>query len=366
MVSEQAFLLCLLIALGMAVGLVATKVCPNCHDRILSNEFNCLMYGEEAVQGSVPALLSHLLHGINHEFADLTWYPSQGKVIYKDPRVKGNLFHQTTVVIGMSKIKDFIKDMKNLQDMDPYQLCEVDIQNGMLMRFNKASSAYLGKMKDSIEIDIAYSLVVFLATLEAIHLDYQAIFIYSIAVSYVGNNIDGGMRYQMPGAFASWCLQVPIERWCLSIYNSSQMSQNAQGLFPMDYWFCNICGVQPARGFEYSMDVLPRFFKIKYDSGLLAEFLCLDTAKESYMISPRKCVLEFPHAVHESIFPELRVVRYGKLRGTFNSSLKILYWELCAKVHDEVVPWRNLLQQAQQLSDAEQEGFDKDAGNLRV
>jgi hypothetical protein len=43
------------------------------------------------------------------------------------------------------------------------------------------------------------------------------------------------------------------------------------------------------------------------DSGLLEELLCLDIAEESYMIPPGKCVLEFPRAVHESVFPELRV-----------------------------------------------------------
>jgi hypothetical protein len=26
------------------------------------------------------------------------------------------------------------------------------------------------------------------------------------------------------------------EQWCLSSYNSSQMSRNAQSLFPIDYW----------------------------------------------------------------------------------------------------------------------------------
>lgn len=222
----------------------------------------------------------------------------------------------------------------------------------------------------------------------------------SAPVSYVGNSIDAGVRSPMPVAVVSRCLEILMlyiqeqrnrpqdngigfwrklvhdyfapgatERWCLSSYSSSQMSRNAQGLFPMDYWFCNICGMQPGRGFEYSTDVLPRLFKIKYDSGLLEELLCLDIAEESYMVPPGKCVLEFPRAVHESVFPELRVVRYGKLRVTFNSSLKILSWEFCARVHDEVVPRKNLIQQAQQLTnlvEAEHEGSDKDASNLKA
>uniref|UniRef100_A0A0C9QW91 TSA: Wollemia nobilis Ref_Wollemi_Transcript_4428_3641 transcribed RNA sequence n=1 Tax=Wollemia nobilis TaxID=56998 RepID=A0A0C9QW91_9CONI len=222
------------------------------------------------------------------------------------------------------------------------------------------------------------------------------------ALSYAGNNIDGGVRSPMPSQHISRCLHVltsymqdqrkrgeqkennigfwrdlvhkyfapgATERWCLSSYSPSQMSRNAQGLFPMEYWFCNLCGVQPGRGFEYSTDVLPRLFKIKYDSGLLDELLCVDLPEESYILPQGKLVLVFLRAVHESIFPELRVVRYGKLRVTFGNNLKILSWEFCAKVHDEVVPRKNLLQQAQQLTnlvmETEQESFDKDAANLK-
>lgn len=221
------------------------------------------------------------------------------------------------------------------------------------------------------------------------------------ALTYANSNTDTGMRRQMPVEVASECLRVlteyiqeqkktkekndigswrkvvhdyfapgATERWCLSSYSPAQISRNAQGLFPMEYWFCNICGVQPGRGFEYSTDVLPRLFKIKYDSGLLDEHLCLDTAEESYVVSPGKQVLVFPRAVHESVFPELRVVRYGKLRVTFNNYQKILSWEFCTKVHDEVVPRKNLLQQAQQLTklvmETEQEGFDTDPENLKA
>jgi len=71
---------------------------------------------------------------------------------------------------------------------------------------------------------------------------------------------------------------------------------------------------------------------------------------------------------HNSIYA--RVVRYGKLRVTFNSSLKIFSWEFCARLHHEFFPWKNLLQQAQQLTDlvveVEQEGSDKDALNLKA
>eukprot|EP00252_Welwitschia_mirabilis_P023785 TRINITY_DN682_c0_g2_i2.p1 TRINITY_DN682_c0_g2~~TRINITY_DN682_c0_g2_i2.p1 ORF type:complete len:968 (-),score=210.21 TRINITY_DN682_c0_g2_i2:319-3222(-) len=162
---------------------------------------------------------------------------------------------------------------------------------------------------------------------------------------------------------------VATERWCLSSYMSSPMTKNAQGLLPMEYWFCNICGKQSGRGFEYNTDVLPRLLKIKYDSGLLDELLPLDMPKESYFVPPGKWVVEFSHAVHESVFQELRVVRNGKLRVSFNNSLKILSWEFCCDSHSEFVPRKNLHQHAQQLSnlvkEAEQEGFDKDPSNLK-
>eukprot|EP00250_Pteridium_aquilinum_P003296 c13620_g1_i1 orf=702-3743(+) len=215
------------------------------------------------------------------------------------------------------------------------------------------------------------------------------------------NGNEGNLRTQMPTVIAGRCIQVLMryiqeqqkrptgddilfwknlvneffvpgatKRWCLSSYNSMPMGRHAQNLFPMDYWFCNLCGVHPGRGFESSTDVLPRLFKIKYASGLVDELLFLDTAEERYMLPNGRLVLEFPRAVHESIFPELRVVRYGRLRVTFSSSFKIFSWEFCTKMHEEVVPRKSLLQQAQQLAklviDCDQEGFDKSAGNLKA
>lgn len=216
-----------------------------------------------------------------------------------------------------------------------------------------------------------------------------------------GNGVEGNIRNPMPGAIASRCIQVlmlyiqeqrkrpadngilfwrnlvkdffvpgAMKRWCLSSYNSSPMGKNAQGLFPMDYWFCNLCGVHPGRGFESSTDVLPRLFKIKYASGLEDELLFLDMPEERYMLPTGRLVLEFPKAVHESIFPELRVVRYGRLRVTFSSAFKIYAWEFCTMIHEEVVPRKSLLQQAHQLAklvtEADQEGSDKNAGSLKT
>lgn len=73
-----------------------------------------------------------------------------------DSRLKGEFFHQTAVSIGLSKAKDFILDVQKLRDMNPKALCGVELYDGILMRYVKASTAYLGKQEDAIDFDITY------------------------------------------------------------------------------------------------------------------------------------------------------------------------------------------------------------------
>ena len=73
-----------------------------------------------------------------------------------DPRVKGEFFYQTTFSIGVSKVKAFIQDVQSLVSLVPNSLCDLDLYNGILMRYVKASSAYLGKEEDGIDFDITY------------------------------------------------------------------------------------------------------------------------------------------------------------------------------------------------------------------
>ncbi|KAG2725665.1 hypothetical protein I3760_01G076600 [Carya illinoinensis] len=164
--------------------------------------------------------------GNEHEFADITWYPSQRKAVYRiddrvsinmsgnglydftpfrstaslalaiirttgiaflgypvvgyhnrfqasgtcldsledarvtacawDPRVKGEYFHQTTFSIGLSMAKSFIQDVQKLNDLVPKAMCGIELYNGILMRYVKASSAYLGKQEDAVDFDITY------------------------------------------------------------------------------------------------------------------------------------------------------------------------------------------------------------------
>ncbi|KAF2324942.1 hypothetical protein GH714_021738 [Hevea brasiliensis] len=73
-----------------------------------------------------------------------------------DPRVKGEYFLQTTFSISLSVVKNFIQDVQKLVNLEPKGLCVLEQYNGILMRYVKASSAYLGKQEDAIDFDITY------------------------------------------------------------------------------------------------------------------------------------------------------------------------------------------------------------------
>ncbi|XP_050235891.1 probable L-gulonolactone oxidase 6 [Mercurialis annua] len=73
-----------------------------------------------------------------------------------DPRITGVYFHQTTFTIGLSKVKSFIQEVQELVKLEPKALCVIEQYNGILMRYVKASSAYLGKQEDAIDFDLTY------------------------------------------------------------------------------------------------------------------------------------------------------------------------------------------------------------------
>ncbi|CAL5408449.1 unnamed protein product [Camellia sinensis] len=73
-----------------------------------------------------------------------------------DHRVKGLFFHQTAFSISLSNVKSFIQDVQKLVDLEPKALCVLDLYNGILMRYVKASSAFLGKQEDGVDFDITY------------------------------------------------------------------------------------------------------------------------------------------------------------------------------------------------------------------
>ncbi|KAK9075707.1 hypothetical protein SSX86_004036 [Deinandra increscens subsp. villosa] len=73
-----------------------------------------------------------------------------------DPRINGLSFYESTAIFPADKFKDFIRDVKRLRDLNPNNFCGVDIYNGLLIRFIKASNAYLGQPTDSVVVDFNY------------------------------------------------------------------------------------------------------------------------------------------------------------------------------------------------------------------
>ncbi|KAE8694117.1 Transcriptional corepressor SEUSS [Hibiscus syriacus] len=128
-------------------------------------------------------------------------------------------------------------------------------------------------------------------------------------------------------------------------------SRQTNGVFPQDIWHCEICKCKPGRGFEATVEVLPRLFKIKYDSGTLEELLYVDMPRE-YLNANGHIVLDYAKAMQESVFEHLRVVRDGQLRLVFSADLKICSWEFCARRHEELIPRRFIIPQVSQLGAA--------------
>lgn len=73
---------------------------------------------------------------------------------------------------------------------------------------------------------------------------------------------------------------------------------------------------------EATVEVLPRLFKIKYESGTIEELLYVDMPRE-YQNPAGQIVLDYAKAIQESVFEQLRVVRDGQLRIVFSPDLKV-------------------------------------------
>lgn len=159
------------------------------------------------------------------------------------------------------------------------------------------------------------------------------------------NNIDFWRKF-----VAEYFAPNAKKKWCVSMYGSGRQTT---GVFPQDVWHCEICKRKPGRGFEATVEVLPRLFKIKYESGTLEELLYVDMPRE-YQNSSGQIVLDYAKAIQESVFEQLRVVRDGQLRIVFSPDLKICSWEFCARRHEELIPRRLLIPQVSQLGTAAQ------------
>ncbi|OIV89429.1 hypothetical protein TanjilG_21887 [Lupinus angustifolius] len=140
------------------------------------------------------------------------------------------------------------------------------------------------------------------------------------------------------------------KKWCVSMYESGKQTA---GVFPQDVRHCAICNCKPGRGFEAPAEVLPRLFKIKYESGTLQELLYVDMPREHHNSSGH-IVVDYAKAIQESVFEKLRVVREGQLRIVFSPDLKICSWEFCARRHEDLIPKDSLIPQISQLGTAAQ------------
>jgi FAD-dependent oxidoreductase len=78
-----------------------------------------------------------------------------------DPRFHwfhGLFFYESTAIFSPpARFRDFILDVKRLRDLaGADSLCGVDVYNGLLVRFVKASAAHLGQPEDSVVVDFNY------------------------------------------------------------------------------------------------------------------------------------------------------------------------------------------------------------------
>ena len=136
------------------------------------------------------------------------------------------------------------------------------------------------------------------------------------------------------------------KKLCFSMYESGK---HKTGVFSHhDVWHCEICNHKAGHGFEASVEVLPRLFKVKYENGTLEELLHADTHRE-YQNSSGHIVLDCDKAIKESVFEKFRVVHDGHLRILFTQDLKICSWEFCARRHEVYMIRRSLIPMVNEL-----------------
>uniref|UniRef100_A0ACD5Y1K0 Uncharacterized protein n=1 Tax=Avena sativa TaxID=4498 RepID=A0ACD5Y1K0_AVESA len=74
-----------------------------------------------------------------------------------DPRINGSFYYNSGFSVPLSKASALVADMQKIRDLNPDKFCTgIDGRLGMVIRYVKASSAYLGKPEDCVDLDVIY------------------------------------------------------------------------------------------------------------------------------------------------------------------------------------------------------------------
>ncbi|KAG8094060.1 hypothetical protein GUJ93_ZPchr0012g19709 [Zizania palustris] len=138
------------------------------------------------------------------------------------------------------------------------------------------------------------------------------------------------------------------ERWCVSSYEKRGNSSGAVPHAALDNWRCDICNTHGGKGYEATYEILPRLCQIRFDHGVIDEYLFLDMANE-FRLPNGLMLLEHTKVVHKSIYEHMHVTHEGQLRIIFTPELKIMSWEFCSRQHDEYITRRFLAPQVNHL-----------------
>lgn len=138
------------------------------------------------------------------------------------------------------------------------------------------------------------------------------------------------------------------ERWCVSSYEKRGNSSGAIPQTAPDTWRCDICNTHAGKGYEATYEILPRLCQIRFDHGVIDEYLFLDMPNE-FRLPNGLLLLEHAKVVQKSIYEHLHVTHEGQLRIIFTPELKIMSWEFCSRRHDEYITRRFLTPQVTHL-----------------
>lgn len=121
-----------------------------------------------------------------------------------------------------------------------------------------------------------------------------------------------------------------------------------------------------ARSLEAPLEVLPRLFHLKYDSGLKEELLYLSDPQEIEVPGGRH-MLTSTLAVEESVFETLRIKRYGRLMVLLTPAMKIITYDFNMLGYDYSVPQPVILNELgalmQQFQQYQQNAAEADSAN---